>query len=483
MKTEVGIRRDRNDSRCNIRSAITMFPQRTDGQHDFRIWNSQLIKYAGYQTDLLPFGYTSGSSMIICVHLGWMPKNGSFDVLPLVLQANGEDPDLFEIPPELLLEVDFEHPKYEWFKNLNLRWYTVPVVSNMLLEIGGLEFTACPFNGWYMGIEIVVRDFCDTQRYNIFERVGHCMGAVVFSQTLMKLALVKRVPCTTIFATETGKAQTFAKKLNLMFSCAFSSRAACNEFDIEDHVPRTERLRDSWDLLRHRVQSDSSVIYHISDTLSKCIRSTLSIELQGNDEKEALNYAPGDRIGVFPGNPPELVMGNTSPMLLQPIRLFNLNTFLSPALKDSRLPACSLTHALTHLLDISTPPSQGFLCKLSQLTKKEGDHQHLLELAMDLKCYSEWKAFSRPNFLEVLEEFPSLELSAGLDKSPMVLVFGCCGADMDQLYKEEAFNIKENGILKSITPAYSRQPSHSKAEEYLEQLKAIKRYHENIFGV
>lgn len=31
------------------RSAITVFPQRTDGQHDFRVWNSQLIRYAGYQ--------------------------------------------------------------------------------------------------------------------------------------------------------------------------------------------------------------------------------------------------------------------------------------------------------------------------------------------------------------------------------------------------------------------------------------------------
>lgn len=39
----------------------------------------------------------------------------------------------------------------------------------MLLEIGGLEFTACPFSGWYMGTEIGVRDFCDSSRYNIIE--------------------------------------------------------------------------------------------------------------------------------------------------------------------------------------------------------------------------------------------------------------------------------------------------------------------------
>lgn len=48
---------------------------------------------------------------------------------------------------------------------------------------------------------------------------------------------------------------------------------------------------------------------------------------------------------------------------------------------DSRLPACSLTQALTFLLDITTPPSQSFLHKLSQLTKMEDDRQRLLELA------------------------------------------------------------------------------------------------------
>lgn len=31
------------------RSAITVFPQRTDGKHDYLIWNSQLVGYAGYR--------------------------------------------------------------------------------------------------------------------------------------------------------------------------------------------------------------------------------------------------------------------------------------------------------------------------------------------------------------------------------------------------------------------------------------------------
>ncbi|XP_063002916.1 nitric oxide synthase, inducible [Elgaria multicarinata webbii] len=162
----------------NIRSAITVFPQRTDGKHDFRIWNSQLIRYAGYQ---MPDGSIMGDPANVeftqlCIQLGWKAKYGRFDVVPWILQANGQDPELFELPPELVLDVPMEHPTYEWFKELDLKWYAVPAVSNMLLEVGGLEFTACPFNGWYVGTEIGVRDFCDVQRYNILQDVGRRMG-------------------------------------------------------------------------------------------------------------------------------------------------------------------------------------------------------------------------------------------------------------------------------------------------------------------
>jgi nitric oxide synthase oxygenase domain/subunit len=34
-----------------------------------------------------------------------------------------------------------------------------------MIDIGGLEFTACPFNGWYMGTEIG-RDLADENRYD-----------------------------------------------------------------------------------------------------------------------------------------------------------------------------------------------------------------------------------------------------------------------------------------------------------------------------
>ncbi|XP_061880300.1 nitric oxide synthase, brain [Entelurus aequoreus] len=162
----------------NLRSAITIFPQKTDGKHDFRVWNSQLIRYAGYKQ---PDGHILGDPANvefteICMQLGWKAPKGRFDHLPLLLQANGNDPELFELPEDLILEVPITHPKYEWFKDLDLKWYGLPAVSNMLLEIGGLEFTACPFSGWYMGTEIGVRDFCDSSRYNILEDVANKMA-------------------------------------------------------------------------------------------------------------------------------------------------------------------------------------------------------------------------------------------------------------------------------------------------------------------
>lgn len=47
----------------------------------------------------------------ICMQLGWKAPKGRFDVLPLLLQANGNDPELFEIPEDLILEVPITHPK------------------------------------------------------------------------------------------------------------------------------------------------------------------------------------------------------------------------------------------------------------------------------------------------------------------------------------------------------------------------------------
>ena len=47
----------------------------------------------------------------VCIQMGWKAKGGMFDILPLVLQANGADPVLYELPKELILEVPLKHPR------------------------------------------------------------------------------------------------------------------------------------------------------------------------------------------------------------------------------------------------------------------------------------------------------------------------------------------------------------------------------------
>ncbi|XP_022086343.1 nitric oxide synthase, brain-like isoform X1 [Acanthaster planci] len=162
----------------NLRSAITVFPSRTDGHHDYRVWNTTLIKYAGYQQeDGTVIGDPASVEFTkICQKLGWKGSGGRFDILPLVLQANGEDPEWFDIPEECAMEVKLSHPEFDWFAELGLRWYAVPAVSNMILDVGGLEFTACPFNGWYMSTEIGARNLCDTNRYNLLETIASKIG-------------------------------------------------------------------------------------------------------------------------------------------------------------------------------------------------------------------------------------------------------------------------------------------------------------------
>ncbi|XP_042686372.1 nitric oxide synthase, inducible [Centrocercus urophasianus] len=654
----------------NIRSAITIFPQRTDGKHDFRVWNSQFIRYAGYQ---MPDGSVIGDPANVeftklCIELGWKPKYGRFDVVPLVLQANGQDPEIFEYPPEIILEVPMEHPKYEWFKELDLKWYALPAVANMLLEVGGLEFTACPFNGWYMGTEIGVRDFCDVQRYNILKEVGRRMGletnklaslwkdravveinvavlhsfqqqnvtimdhhsaaesfmkymqneyrvrggcpadwvwivppmsgsitpvfhqemlnyvltpffyyqvdawkthiwhdetrrpkkreiklsilakAVLFASLLLRKTMAARSKVTVIYATETGKSETLASSLCSLFSCAFNTKILCmDEYNISDleketlllvvtstfgngdspnngkalknslltmkllrkkiryavfglgstmypefcafahaidhklsqlgalqltpvgegdelngqeeafrtwavtafktacdifdirgktsiQLPEMYTSDDSWNPKKHRIVHDSQAMdltkaladIHGKDVIPmklkfrqnlqsfKSSRVTILVKLSCESNQE-VHYLPGEHIGIFPGNQPELVHSliarvKDAPPADQTIRLETCTEGGYWA-SQKKIPACTLSQALTYLLDITTSPSQQLLKKLSQLVRAEGDKQRLEVLCHSTEEYNKWKFYNSPNILEVLEEFPSAEVS------------------------------------------------------------------------
>lgn len=155
-----------------IRPTITVF-----SSQDVRIWNHQLIRYAGYETDNGIVGDPDSIDFTkVCQSLGWKGNDGLFDVLPLVIQIKDNPPKLFDIPQASILEVPIRHPEFDWFSDLGLKWYAVPMISSMKLEVGGISYVAAPFNGWYMGTEIGARNLADDNRYNMLPVIAEQMG-------------------------------------------------------------------------------------------------------------------------------------------------------------------------------------------------------------------------------------------------------------------------------------------------------------------
>jgi len=169
-----------------IRPTITVFAPPREGEEQLRIWNHQLIRYAGYETEYGILGDPVSLELTkLCESLGWKGEGTHFDVLPLVLQLGARKPRYFEIPRELVIEVPIVHPENAAFADLYLKWYGVPIVADMRLEIGGLDYLAAPFNGWYMGTEIGARNFADQERYNLLPRVAALMGLDTSRETTL----------------------------------------------------------------------------------------------------------------------------------------------------------------------------------------------------------------------------------------------------------------------------------------------------------
>lgn len=169
--------------RGRIRSTITVFAPDTPAGPGPRIWNEQLVRYAGYRAggsvlgDPQYVGFTD-----LTRSLGWLPPSpmGRFDVLPLVVTGGREHasdgPQLTELPADAVLEVPLTHPDHAWFADLGLRWHAVPAISNMHLDVGGIRYPTAPFNGWYMATEIGARNLADADRYDVLRDVAEGMG-------------------------------------------------------------------------------------------------------------------------------------------------------------------------------------------------------------------------------------------------------------------------------------------------------------------
>jgi nitric-oxide synthase len=161
-----------------IRHTLTLFPPAGPDGVVPRIWNEQLVRYAGYRQD---DGSVVGDPRNVeftdrCRALGWRGDGGHHDLLPLAIQLPGAQVELFDVPPSAVLEVAIHHPEHPWFADLGIRWHALPAISSMRLDAYGLDYTAAPFSGWYMGTEIGARNLADADRYNLLPRVATHLG-------------------------------------------------------------------------------------------------------------------------------------------------------------------------------------------------------------------------------------------------------------------------------------------------------------------
>uniref|UniRef100_A0A7N5JVX4 Nitric oxide synthase n=1 Tax=Ailuropoda melanoleuca TaxID=9646 RepID=A0A7N5JVX4_AILME len=156
----------------------------------------------------------------------------------------------------------------------------------------------------------------------------------------------------------------------------------------------------------------------------KSSRSTIFVRLHTNGNQE-LQYQPGDHLGVFPGNREDLVNAlierlEDAPPVNQLVKVELLeerNTALgviSNWTDEHRLPPCTIFQAFKYYLDITTPPTPLQLQQFASLATSEKEKQRLLVLSRGLQEYEEWKWGKNPTIVEVLEEFPSIQMPSTL---------------------------------------------------------------------
>lgn len=163
-----------------VRSVITVFAPSSPGEEAACIESAQLFQYAGYASgggavlgDPQNIDATRSAQM-----LGWQPPvpRSRFDLLPICIREPGGRRLLYELPAQVAKQVEITHPDCPAIGGLGLRWYALPVVSNMVLTIGGIEYPCAPFNGFYMGTEIGSRNLGDENRYNLLGPVAEAIG-------------------------------------------------------------------------------------------------------------------------------------------------------------------------------------------------------------------------------------------------------------------------------------------------------------------
>ncbi|MEL6517352.1 MAG: nitric oxide synthase oxygenase [Pseudomonadota bacterium] len=163
-----------------IRSIISIYPPVRPGHRPCYFESAQFNQYAGYITgDGTILGdRRSVEPTRVAQSMGWNAPEppGRFDLLPVVLRDGAGRRHMFEVPQGLQREVPIRVAGAEAFNAMGLRWYAVPIVSDMILTIGGIDYPCAPFNGFYMCTEIASRNFADRNRFDLLPQVASALG-------------------------------------------------------------------------------------------------------------------------------------------------------------------------------------------------------------------------------------------------------------------------------------------------------------------
>ncbi|KAK2594413.1 hypothetical protein QQS21_007867 [Conoideocrella luteorostrata] len=184
----------------DIHPSAFVFPAKEPTKPGPMVWNTQLLAFAGYtQPDKSVLGDPGNVSITESIlSLGWQPPaiRTRWDLLPLVTVADGDEPYITPIPPNSFPPVSIRHPNPDYslgFDKLGLRWVPAPALSRLGFDIGGVQYTAVPFLGWFMDAEIGVRDLADSFRYNSLPAVSSALRLLKSGQSIDDLPQAERL--------------------------------------------------------------------------------------------------------------------------------------------------------------------------------------------------------------------------------------------------------------------------------------------------
>uniref|UniRef100_A0A8C4Q4A2 Nitric oxide synthase 3 n=1 Tax=Eptatretus burgeri TaxID=7764 RepID=A0A8C4Q4A2_EPTBU len=137
-------------------------------------------------------------------------------------------------------------------------------------------------------------------------------------------------------------------------------------------------------------------------------RSTLRVRLDIGNER-ALSYRPGDHVGIFPTNQPIMVAALLERLCDVPSGVVQLEILDEQGnWLPGMLPPCTVQQALSHYLDITSPPGPQLLGDLAKFATCEAEREHLMTLSEGQHEYEEWRWWKSPTLLEIFEMHPSL---------------------------------------------------------------------------